>query len=234
MRRRKGKRLISNMGVICLVTIVSLNLLGVGYGMWSDSLGIETNISTGNAKVEFKEGSLTGYEGENGVITLGLIDNRTLNVTGWCYANANIDVNVGINSNVGSVPLKFDEENSNSGEIEGFIITSEGENYINIIIDGLLNRDQNEDKNEYIYEIDKTIYFEQNGKGGWNDTLKINGEITILKSKDTSIPEELEVEILEKLEVDSNKGLENQEEVDKSAEDILEFKDDKTQNTKGE
>ena len=57
MRRFKKKKIkrLSRFGMMCMVLILCMNLIGVGYGFWTDGMDIEGVVSTGNIDPVFSK-----------------------------------------------------------------------------------------------------------------------------------------------------------------------------------
>lgn len=187
----KKKRLISNMGLICLVSIVSLNLIGVGYGMWSDSVDIEISITTGNIDPVFDFDNNTEIISENGELALNIIDNgKTATVTGWCYQDSSnyIDISLGVSDSTGSIPTRFDSDLNSNDSTEAIKITESGSG-ISLIIDG------SQIESGKSIKIDRDIAFRafnQIESRGWVEYLKVESEIEV---KDMGNTEKSNVEL---------------------------------------
>lgn len=90
------------MSVIYITAIVSLSMMGVGYGYWSDSLSLGVSVSTGDTKVR------TDVENNHDCLNLTLLeDGSTLHLTGTVFQGSYSNIPIKF-LDEGSVPLRLD------------------------------------------------------------------------------------------------------------------------------
>lgn len=97
------------MSIVCIVAIVGLSAMGIGYGYWTDSLNIGVSVTTGNTGIT---AVVEGYsEGLNSEVSE---DGRKLYIYGNVIANYNDSLTVKVIDN-GSIPSIF------SGKINEYV-----------------------------------------------------------------------------------------------------------------
>ena len=108
-RRQEGKHLakrkrnsFAKIGTICLVLLVALGLMGVGYAAWSEVLNINATVEIGTWG-----GSLSDPSPTSGTIVLSTSPNvLTVTITS-AEANTTYTGSFNVN-NTGTVPIKID------------------------------------------------------------------------------------------------------------------------------
>lgn len=83
-----------------------LNLMGISYGVWNDSVDLDFSISTGHMNPEFY------IDGSSSISDLNLLlsgDNSTLYIEGEVYPGFNEKINVEIINN-GSIPVVLNQD----------------------------------------------------------------------------------------------------------------------------
>lgn len=114
MRIRKKSRRLRSTPIIYLSAIISLSLMGVGYGFWTDGLNVDVNITTGNAN-----GTLQ-YEGAGyGDLDIGISDDgKRLSFTGEVYPDFKENIKIKV-LDTGTVPLVLEKiQNVETSDIE--------------------------------------------------------------------------------------------------------------------
>lgn len=112
-RKRRGRQF-SSMSAIYLAAIVSLSLVGVGYGHWSNGLNLDINLTTGNIDpqahvADYSSLSISSSE-----------DGRTIEISGDMYPGTYEDLGIKI-LDKGSIPVILEDiSTSNSSEIVDF------------------------------------------------------------------------------------------------------------------
>lgn len=92
------------MSSIYIATIVSLGLMGAGYGYWNDNLNLDVSITTGNINgcfnptISYIEGLCLSVSG----------DGRTLYIEGEVHPGFNQDISVEV-INDGTIPFIFED-----------------------------------------------------------------------------------------------------------------------------
>lgn len=104
-RKRKGTKRLGKISIIYITAIFMLNLVGISYAYWNDSVDIATSISTGSIEPYFDFGDSVG----DGDIQVDLRNNgRTMVVRGRMEpGRVKIKYDV---QNSGNVPVKFVKE----------------------------------------------------------------------------------------------------------------------------
>ena len=102
MRRKRKSRKISSTPIIYITAIISLSLMGVGYGMWTDGLNINVDLTIGNTGTQAiidrtKYGDLMIDISDDGQI---------ISLKGEVYPDFVKDINIVI-KDTGTVPLVF-------------------------------------------------------------------------------------------------------------------------------
>jgi hypothetical protein len=102
-----------NTSVIYITTIISLVLIGIGYGFWSNELDINVDITTGSTDIQTVIDNT-----EYGDLKIDAADDgRMISFKGEVYPDFNEDVNIVIRD-AGTVPLKLNKiEEVNKSEI---------------------------------------------------------------------------------------------------------------------
>ncbi len=142
--RKKRKRQSGGKLIILVVAMIMVNLLGVSYAYWSDNLNMDVSMSTGYIEPYFISDDIAISDDSEGEITASIIDNDTIEITGWCYPGfqKNISLKLG---NSGTIPVIYkgvdgieeDEQIMEDIQYEGSrnrLIGAEDEEEINIQI----------------------------------------------------------------------------------------------------
>lgn len=104
MGRRKRKRIMSRMSIIYMASIVSLSLMGIGYGYWNNELNLGVSITTGKINPQVR---VNNYD--NGSLDFILSeDDRVVYITGQIYWNSSEDISIKIIDN-GSIPVILED-----------------------------------------------------------------------------------------------------------------------------
>ncbi|HZJ76256.1 MAG TPA: hypothetical protein VFC70_00980, partial [Oscillospiraceae bacterium] len=100
MNRKKLNRF-RGISAISIALIISLGLMGVCYGMWTESLNIDADLFTGHtdAQVIINDRDLTVKLSDDG---------RTIYLDGEIYRDSIKDIDIMV-KNTGTVPLVFDK-----------------------------------------------------------------------------------------------------------------------------
>lgn len=111
MRRRRHKR-INRLPVFCITAIISLSLIGVGYGMWNDGLNVDVNINTGNVDLT------SSVDSEFGDLIIDSSDDgKTIYFSGEVYQDFKEHIEIKV-LDTGTVPLELKEvKEVNTSEI---------------------------------------------------------------------------------------------------------------------
>ena len=67
-----SRRYIGRIGAICLVLVLCLAVIGVGYGHWTETLNIDGTVETGEVDVEFLNAVADDNEGPLGLDDVGI------------------------------------------------------------------------------------------------------------------------------------------------------------------
>ncbi|NLK44002.1 MAG: hypothetical protein GX300_06390 [Tissierellia bacterium] len=100
-KRRRGRKL-SSVPYICVASIVSLSLLGVGYGYWNSGLDVDVSITTGNIDPQ------AYIEDYSSLYITSSEDGRTIEISGDMYQGTYEKLGIKI-IDKGSVPVKLEE-----------------------------------------------------------------------------------------------------------------------------
>lgn len=113
MRKRKGRR-ISSMTVIYIATIVSLSIMGIGYGLWSDELQVNVSITTGNIGIDAQV-----YNNGYGNLSIDVSDDKpSIYISGEIYRDFEEDITINIVDD-GTVPFVLENISAvSTSEIE--------------------------------------------------------------------------------------------------------------------
>lgn len=103
-KKRRKSRKIRSTSVICITTIISLGLIGVGYGFWNDGLFINVNIGTGLTAAQAIIDN-TKYGDLKVDVTN---DGQIISLKGEVYPDFNKDIDIVI-KDTGTVPLKLNK-----------------------------------------------------------------------------------------------------------------------------
>lgn len=114
MRRRKIRKRFKIRSILYISTIAALNLIGFGYAMWEDNLNVNFSLATGNASVNFVDGSTVSGYGK--IDTYLLDDKKTLFIEGEYYPSSNIDISISV-EDCGTVPVVLDKVISSDTDI---------------------------------------------------------------------------------------------------------------------
>ncbi len=95
----------SSMSVIYITSIVSLSLMGLGYGMWNDDLNLNVSTTTGKLNARFNPSS--SYI--DGLYLSVSNEGKILEITGEVYPGFNQETSVEIINN-GTIPFIFDDK----------------------------------------------------------------------------------------------------------------------------
>lgn len=77
MRTRKKRRRFGKTAIIYLGIVISLNLVGIGYGHWSSTISVQNTMVTGDVKAAFSRNlSTVGFEN----VMYGEIDEHNMNI----------------------------------------------------------------------------------------------------------------------------------------------------------
>ncbi len=112
LRRKRKSRKIRSTPIIYITAIISLSLMGVGYGMWTDGLNINVNLTTGNIRPNAQVKS-TGYGDLNIDVSE---DGQNILLSGEVYPSFNEDITIKILDN-GTVPVILDSIKAETSEI---------------------------------------------------------------------------------------------------------------------
>ncbi|MDF2675603.1 MAG: hypothetical protein K0R09_3875 [Clostridiales bacterium] len=77
MRVRKRRRKFSKMAIIYLGIVISLNLVGLGYGHWSNTINVQNIMATGDVKAAFSR-NLSSVGSQNTIY--GVSDEHSMNI----------------------------------------------------------------------------------------------------------------------------------------------------------
>lgn len=108
MRRRKHKRMVGNISIMYISTILALSFIGVGYAAWSGDISMSFSIDTGKlqgsigdikkSKINFDDGESISFKYSN--------ENRNLSLVGEVYPTFDEEIPIKI-IDEGNVPVKF-------------------------------------------------------------------------------------------------------------------------------
>lgn len=157
--------------------VIGLGFVGVSYAAWTDSLKINTLLTTGMVKVAFSDPVIQNDQ------TSGLkaeIDGDTLLIEGEVAANTDILVKYTIDNN-STIPVRYEEDGE---DIPDGLALQQG--------DTILEPGESERSNTlsiYLpepgdYEIEHNLTFAQSNTqsgSGWEDTLKISIKIQVVE-----------------------------------------------------
>jgi len=101
----KNKKKRSGINLMIISSILSLNLIGIGYAQWNDGLNIVTSISTGNIDPIFIEKNIDNLN-DKGTLTAKMLDKRIIWVEGQVETDYEGILSYGLQNN-GSIPVKF-------------------------------------------------------------------------------------------------------------------------------
>lgn len=109
MRIKRRNRKSSKLSVLCISTIVSLGMIGVGYGYWTDGLNIDVNITTGNI------GGLASFEVPSSLNVDVSEDGYTIAFSGEVYPDYQEEMTITI-KDTGTIPMVLEkvEEKENT------------------------------------------------------------------------------------------------------------------------
>lgn len=105
-RRKNHKRMVGNMSILYISSILALSFMGVGYAAWNDGLNLDMAITTGNTESLFAAINISNKDLDDGEwISLTLSnDKKTLYIDGEVYPTFNGNIPIKILDN-GSIPV---------------------------------------------------------------------------------------------------------------------------------
>lgn len=102
MNRKRKRKGLSSISMIFITAIISLSLIGVGYGYWNDGLNIYTTITVGNIN---PEAYIVDYSSLNINTT---DDGSTIKLSGDIYRGSNENLKIRI-LDKGTIPVVLEE-----------------------------------------------------------------------------------------------------------------------------